>query len=932
MAARLRASAMRPAYSHTMQLNGLPFPGREREQAMLAQLVTELGKGRPAVMTVTGRPGFLQSELLGWTAGFAEDHGLRVLRARGTPGESELRYGMVGQLLTPMEGLSDGSLHALAGQGPEGRLPGLAELLRTAHDRPTLLVADDVGWLDPASLHWFEALVRRLPGTRVALLASATGAVHPGWCGVASSGLVRSTQLALAPLTLRDVATTVALICGTPGDEPFTAAAREITVGNPAVLHEALALFTVRGHEPVAARVPELRAIIESVCGEYADRALSGLSDTAVAVVRALAVCGELVDLPLLYALAGSRTASEPGLRLALEASGLATAGGTGLRLCCPEAGGWVLAQMPAGERADLYARAAELAYRAAVPDEDIARLLLAARPVGEPWALHTLRRTCAAALRAGRSAHAIACLTRALEEPLEPAARAQLGLELAAIEVLTAPEAADRRLEEIIRTPGDELAQARTRAADLGFARGSVEGLRRAVTSALPTARGGELDEMTALFWLSQEDRRDDTELMLHDLDPLPEDPLSPAQAGARAWQLALRGEDLAMARALARRALTGQDCGTALILPRLAAARALCLTDDMDEAEVRLDVLHTEVRRRRVRAAAAMVLAFRGELNLRRGRLDMAERDVAAAERALPQSQWHPHSAPYLTAVRITVALESGHDDQARALAAAPAASQDGMAWAYLLFARGTVASLDGRTAEAVELFRGAGRELLRRGHLNPAVMPWRSMAAGACEALQDHAEARRLSEEEIALARRWGAASALGWAQLGAGRVSHEDRAGQLREAVRTLRGTPARLAFAGALTDLAETELDAGNLQAAAPLVAELATFTTTHRPSSKLAERARSLAGRLGRPAAPALGPHPAWPTLTEAERRTAILAGLGHGNREIADMLTVTRRTVELRLSGAYRKLRIGGRVELRALVRATEGYGTDVA
>ncbi|WP_039940151.1 LuxR C-terminal-related transcriptional regulator, partial [Streptomyces himastatinicus] len=74
------------------------------------------------------------------------------------------------------------------------------------------------------------------------------------------------------------------------------------------------------------------------------------------------------------------------------------------------------------------------------------------------------------------------------------------------------------------------------------------------------------------------------------------------------------------------------------------------------------------------------------------------------------------------------------------------------------------------------------------------------------------------------------------------------------------------------------------------------------------------------------------GPHPAWATLTEPERRTATLAGLGHGNREIAEMLSVTRRTVELRLSGAYRKLRIGGRAELHALVRATEGYGTDVA
>ena len=44
-------------------------------------------------------------------------------------------------------------------------------------------------------------------------------------------------------------------------------------------------------------------------------------------------------------------------------------------------------------------------------------------------------------------------------------------------------------------------------------------------------------------------------------------------------------------------------------------------------------------------------------------------------------------------------------------------------------------------------------------------------------------------------------------------------------------------------------------------------------------------------------------------------------------------MLSVTTRTVELRLSGAYKKLRISGRrAELRELVRSTEGYDTDVA
>ncbi|UWS77488.1 helix-turn-helix transcriptional regulator [Streptomyces noursei] len=65
---------------------------------------------------------------------------------------------------------------------------------------------------------------------------------------------------------------------------------------------------------------------------------------------------------------------------------------------------------------------------------------------------------------------------------------------------------------------------------------------------------------------------------------------------------------------------------------------------------------------------------------------------------------------------------------------------------------------------------------------------------------------------------------------------------------------------------------------------------------------------------------------PGWRALTEAERRTVLLAARGHGNRQIAEQLAVSRRTVELRLSNAYRKLQIGGRKELYRLLEAVEG------
>jgi DNA-binding NarL/FixJ family response regulator len=56
-------------------------------------------------------------------------------------------------------------------------------------------------------------------------------------------------------------------------------------------------------------------------------------------------------------------------------------------------------------------------------------------------------------------------------------------------------------------------------------------------------------------------------------------------------------------------------------------------------------------------------------------------------------------------------------------------------------------------------------------------------------------------------------------------------------------------------------------------------------------------------------------------SLTASERRVANLAAEGHTNRDIAQTLYVTPKTVEVHLSAAYRKLGIDSRRELpRAL------------
>jgi DNA-binding CsgD family transcriptional regulator len=58
-------------------------------------------------------------------------------------------------------------------------------------------------------------------------------------------------------------------------------------------------------------------------------------------------------------------------------------------------------------------------------------------------------------------------------------------------------------------------------------------------------------------------------------------------------------------------------------------------------------------------------------------------------------------------------------------------------------------------------------------------------------------------------------------------------------------------------------------------------------------------------------------------SLTAAERRVAELAATGGTNREIAQSLFVTAKTVENHLGRAYRKLGVGSREELGALLGA---------
>jgi DNA-binding CsgD family transcriptional regulator len=228
-------------------------------------------------------------------------------------------------------------------------------------------------------------------------------------------------------------------------------------------------------------------------------------------------------------------------------------------------------------------------------------------------------------------------------------------------------------------------------------------------------------------------------------------------------------------------------------------------------------------------------------------------------------------------------------------------------------------TAGDLTGGLEETLD----AGERYEVIGGRNPAFMPWRSQAALALMQLGEQGDARRLAAEELELARIWGAPRALGAALRVAGLVEGGGRGlALLEEAVSTVAGSPAKLEHAKAHTELGAA-LRRANRRSQAREHLRRAVELATRCGAIPLAERAETeLLATGARPRRIALS---GIESLTPSERRVADLAAQGPTNREIAQALFVTPKTVEVHLSSVYRKLGIGSRSQLQAALAKTD-------
>src|SRR5437764_457676 len=205
-------------------------------------------------------------------------------------------------------------------------------------------------------------------------------------------------------------------------------------------------------------------------------------------------------------------------------------------------------------------------------------------------------------------------------------------------------------------------------------------------------------------------------------------------------------------------------------------------------------------------------------------------------------------------------------------------------------------------------------------------PSYLPWRSEAALAHLALGDHESARRLADEELELASAFGAPRARGVALRAAGIVAGGDRGELLlRDAIDAFGRGDARLERARASADLGAMLRRRNRRVEAQQLLREA--LDTAHRAGAgTLAEYAETELRATG--ARPRRVVLTGLDSLTASERRIAEFASQGLINREIAQTLFVTARTVEGHLTSIFRKLRIKSRDELPA---ALAGLGAQV-
>jgi len=352
------------------------------------------------------------------------------------------------------------------------------------------------------------------------------------------------------------------------------------------------------------------------------------------------------------------------------------------------------------------------------------------------------------------------------------------------------------------------------------------------------------------------------------------------------------------------------------------MTAAATLSYLDEFDQAEAICRSVIEPSRRRGSLASLLIGLAMRAQIAYRRGDLAEALADAEtafrlASEVAAVSTVLRLH--PLATINYVAVEQERSEFELDELLGITDESlNRDTLHVSLTLLSRARLLLALGRAQAALDQlleFTALPRAFATGA---PAFIAWRSDAALIMHQLGDRPGALRLAREELELAQAMGAARSVGVALRAFALVHDKPALDVLSEAVSVLERSPARLEYARAVVDLGAAMRRAGERSASrAPLREghDLAVLCgATH-----LAHRARQELAATGLRVAPTGLQGVA--ALTPSERRVAELAAQGLTNRDIAQSLFITEKTVETHLGHIYDKLDVRSRRKLGELL-----------
>ena len=921
-----------------------PLLEREREVQALAEFFERTAAGAGGVALVEAGAGLGKSRLLVEATRLAGELSIGFAAARARELDVDAAFGVVQQLFQPLLARADrerrqellSGAAALAapvlGLEPFGPAPGsgagtthglywLAAGL--AAQQPLVLAVDDAHWADAPSLAWLAHLARRLDGLALGVLLAARPPEESNVRSelVALSADPDTVYVELPPLSASGVGQIVERMVETAPDPEFTRAVHEATRGNPFFVRELLRSAIEQDIRPSAAEAPNVRRIGPKTIVSAVVARLEHLPKGAVELARAASVLESSARLEPARALADLGDEAATTAWTELVRAGVLEPDEP-LRFVHPVVRAAIYQDLPARARGLMHRRAAQALSEHGAPIDLVAAHLLASPPAGDPWVVETLRAAARLAAERGAPRAAVTHLRRATGEPPPSALEAEVLLELGKAEAGAQEPATVETLSKVLAVAADRRIRA---AAALHL--GQVYVWRDRVEEALGLLDAHE-DELLAT------DRELALELECSVLaaarmnpttrpvvsERLRGRPVPDGSSGADrallahlATEAVMAGESADTTAQLARRALADGPpaVSPAAVLPvLLGAARALAAADGLEPAGTWLTGQLEGASGRGDAMTFAVSSAFRSEVAYRMGDVLEAEADARSALSILGEEGAPPFLLAATVGCLVDPLLEGGKVAEARAAVTDAGVDEElplNYAYNLLLLRRGRLHAAEGRQSQAVDdLLECGRREELWRA-LNPAVVPWRSSAALALHAVGDTVEARRLAREEVDRARRFGAARALG-VSLRVSGLMEGGAAGiaLLEEAVRVLEHSPAPLERARAGIDLGAALRRAKQWGAARPpLQAGLDVAERCGAPV--LASRAREELAAAGvrAPRERTAGAH----ALTASELRVAQRAAEGLTNREIAQGLFVTVKTVEKHLASTYRKL-----------------------